>query len=85
LIGAVLLVIDESAKAVGVEISSFASFYAAFESHRRPFQAFNRASGALLLEPCRLSLGDQAQQVVRGATESEKPVDLFQSAQFYLT
>ena len=54
---------------------------------RWPFLAFDRSSGALLPERCRLSLRDQprqSQQVVRGATEDEQPVDFLQSAQLDL-
>jgi len=50
--------------------------------------AFDRVSGALLPEPCWLSLRDQsrqAKQIMCSATEDEQPVHLLQSAQFYLS
>ena len=59
-----------------------------FERRRRPSQVFDRASGALLPESFRISLRDQpgqSQQVVRGATEDEQPVNLLQSTQLDLT
>ena len=58
-------------------------FMRLLQPRREPSQAFDSASGALLPESFRTSLRDepgQSQQVVRGATEDEQPVDFLQSA-----